>query len=76
MLERRGDRAAAIGSYRASIAADPALPMAYFNLGDGLLSSGLPREAAAAYRIALELEPANEQARANLLMAERLATAP
>jgi Flp pilus assembly protein TadD len=50
--------------------------MAYFNLGDGLLSSGFAREAAATYRRALELEPDNEQARANLLMAERLATAP
>jgi tetratricopeptide (TPR) repeat protein len=52
---REGDSASAISKYRAAVAADPALPYAWTNLGNCLLEIGAVREAVGAYRRTLRL---------------------
>lgn len=65
----------AASQYLEALDDDPSYALAYFNLADLLLGLGRAAEAATAYRAGLALEPGNEQARANLVQAERLAAA-
>jgi tetratricopeptide (TPR) repeat protein len=73
LLERQGGYEEAASFYRQSIRSDPGYSLAYFNLGDILLVTGQSAEAIEAYAAGLELAPDNEQARANLEMAQAAA---
>jgi tetratricopeptide (TPR) repeat protein len=75
LLAEAGRFDEAARQYLAAIDDDPGGALAYFNLGDLLLSLGRAAEATEAYRAGLALEPSNEQARANLQQAGRLAAA-
>ncbi len=75
LLAETGAFEEAAREYLRAIDDDPGHALAYFNLGDLLLGLGRAAEAVETYKAALTLDPENDQARANLEQAERLATA-
>ncbi len=75
LLAETGSFQEAAQEYLRALDDDPGHALAYFNLGDLLLSLGRAAEAAEAYRAGLALKPDNDQARANLAQALRLAAA-
>lgn len=75
LLSESGQFDEAAQEYLRAIDDDPGHALAYFNLGDLLLSLGRATQAMEVYRAGLALEPSNDQARANLEQAQRLAAA-
>jgi tetratricopeptide (TPR) repeat protein len=75
LLAESGHFEEAAREYLSALDDDPRYALAYFNLGDLLLELGRAAEAVAAYRAGLAIQPDNQQARANMDQARRLATA-